>query len=118
MTQAPLDHVAVFSRDLNTDIIFYQQLGYELETLYHDWAMLRDGEGRGIALLSPTGKHPQHFGMRITSRDDLERLAREHNRVVAPHRDGTFSTYLEDPSGNEIELIYYPESEEGEQGRK
>jgi catechol 2,3-dioxygenase-like lactoylglutathione lyase family enzyme len=117
MAQAPLDHVAVFSRDMDTDINFYSRLGFKLETLYHDWAMLRDHEGRGIALLSPTGKHPQHFGMRIDSLAELERIAKEHQRVIAPHRDGTVSAYLEDPSGNEIEIIYYPVTEEGEKGR-
>jgi catechol 2,3-dioxygenase-like lactoylglutathione lyase family enzyme len=118
MAQTPLDHVAVFSRDMDTDINFYSRLGFRLETLYHDWAMLRDNEGRGIALLSPTGKHPQHFGMRIDSIEELERIAKEHQRVVAPHRDGTVSAYLEDPSGNEIEIIYYPPTEEGERGRE
>jgi catechol 2,3-dioxygenase-like lactoylglutathione lyase family enzyme len=118
MAQTPLDHVAVFSRDMDRDINFYSQLGFTLETLYQDWAMLRDAEGRGIALLSPTGKHPQHFGMRIDSREELERIAGEHNRVVAPHRDGTVSAYLEDPSGNEIEIVYYPEVGSKEAGEK
>lgn len=116
MAQAPLDHVAVFSRDMQTDINFYSRLGFRLETLYHDWAMLRDGDGRGIALLSPTGKHPQHFGMRIDSLEELERLAEEHQRVVAPHRDGTVSAYLEDPSGNEIEIVYYPKESRNDEG--
>jgi catechol 2,3-dioxygenase-like lactoylglutathione lyase family enzyme len=112
MSNTPLDHVAVPSTDLSRDVQFYQQLGFTLETLYDDWAMLRDKDGRGIALLDPHGKHPPHFGMKIDSVEELERLAKEHNRIVAPHRDGTYSAYLADPSGNEIEIIYYP------QGRK
>lgn len=109
-TNTPLDHVAVPSQDLNRDVEFYQTLGFRLETLYHDWAMLRDRDGRGIALLAPNGKHPPHFGMRIDSLEELQQIAREHNRIVAPHRDGSYSAYLADPSGNEIELVYYPGS--------
>ena len=111
MANTPLDQVAVPSTDLNRDVEFYRQLGFTLETFYDDWAMLRDRDGRGIALLDPHGKHPPHFGMKIESIEDLERIAREHNRVVAPHRDGSYSAYLADPSGNEIEIVYYPEGE-------
>ena len=109
MANTPLDHVAVESKDMERDIAFYGELGFRLETRYTDWAMLRDSEGRGIALLEPKGKHPPHFGMKINSREELERIAKAHHRVVAPHRDGTVSAYLEDPSGNEIEIVYYPE---------
>lgn len=109
MANTPLDHVAVESKDMERDIEFYGELGFRLETRYTDWAMLRDSEGRGIALLEPKGKHPPHFGMKINSREELERIAKAQHRVVAPHRDGTVSAYLEDPSGNEIEIVYYPE---------
>src|SRR5688500_9336589 len=113
MTQAPLDHVAVYSRDMDTDINFYSRLGFKLEKLYHDWARVRDGEGRGIAQLSKTCNILQLLDSRINSLEELELIDEEHNRVVAPHRDCTASTYLEDPSCNEIEIIYYPESESG-----
>lgn len=105
----PLDHVAVVSRDMTADIAFYAQLGFTVETRYGDWAMLRDSTGRGIALLSPEGHHPAHFALRTGSRASVDRLANQMAGRVVEHRDGTVSIYVKDPSGNALEIIYYPE---------
>lgn len=112
MEDLSLDHVAVVSRDLDADAEFYSKLGFTVETRYHDWAMLKDANGRGLALLSPGGKHPPHVAMRAPSRAALEELARERKSRVMGHRDGSVSVYLKDPSGNALEVIYYPEPEE------
>ena len=47
-----VDHIAVESEDLRRDVREYERLGFRLETLYDDWAMLRDGRGFGVALLA------------------------------------------------------------------
>ena len=67
MKEFPLDHIAIVSRDLAADASFYARLGFTVEKLDADWAMLRDASGRGIALLSPGGAHPPHFALRAAS---------------------------------------------------
>ena len=108
MTELPLDHVAIVSRNISADAQFYVSLGFTIEKLYGDWAMLRDQSGRGIALLSPDGAHPPHFALRAGSREAVESIARDCNGTVADHRDGSLSVYLTDPSGNTVEVIHYP----------
>src|SRR3712207_2852748 len=70
-----LDHIAVESQDLQRDVKEYERIGFRLETLYEDWAMLRDARGFGIALLPPTSKHPPHLGLRVETREALEGAA-------------------------------------------
>jgi hypothetical protein len=71
--------------------------------------MLRDATGRGIALLSPEGHHPAHFALRTGLRASVDALGKQMAGRVVEHRDGTVSIYVKDPSGNALEIIYYPE---------
>ena len=57
-----VDHVAVKCEDLRRDVREYERIGFSLETMYDDWAMLRDPRGFGLALLPPGSKHPPHLG--------------------------------------------------------
>jgi hypothetical protein len=102
------DHIAVESEDLQRDVKDYEQMGFRLETLYHDWAMLRDARGFGVALLAPGSKHPPHLGLRVESREALEEAARRENHPVKEHRDRSLSFYTKGPGGRVVELIYYP----------
>ena len=111
MIDVPLDHIAVVSQNMDEDVDFYSRLGFTVETRYGDWAMLRDGTGRGVALLTPGGKHPPHIAFKAPSREVLEALARENNGRVNGHRDGSVSAYVKDPSGNAIEIVFYPVEE-------
>lgn len=113
MIDLPLDHIAVVSHDMDADVGFYSRLGFRLETRYGDWAMLRDGQGRGVALLVPGGKHPPHIALRAPSREALENLAREHKGRVNSHRDGSVSAYVRDASGNALEIVFYPDEQSG-----
>jgi hypothetical protein len=108
-----VDHLAVKCEDLTRSIEEYQKLGFTVETVYEDWAMMRDAKGFGIALLPPASKHPPHIGLRIGTMDELEDAARRENRPIKPHRDGTSSFYTKGIDGNIVELIYYPENFEG-----
>ena len=103
-----VDHVAVESEDLKADVREYERLGFRLETMYEDWAMLRDARGFGVALLPPGSKHPQHIGIRVESREALEEAARREGRPVRAHRDRSVSFYTKGVGGRAVEVIYYP----------
>jgi hypothetical protein len=111
-----MDHIAIKSEDLQRDVQEYERIGFHLETLYPDWAMMRDARGFGIALLPPDSKHPPHLGLRVETREALEAAAAREGRPVKEHRDHSVSFYTKGISGQAIEVIYYPpvrhESEE------
>ncbi|HWS89886.1 MAG TPA: hypothetical protein VN282_23160 [Pyrinomonadaceae bacterium] len=104
-----VDHIAVRTEDMEGDVRAYERLGFRVETLYEDWAMLRDARGFGVALLPPGSKHPQHIGIRVETREALEEAARrEGNRPVKEHRDRSVSFYTRGVGDRAVEVIYYP----------
>lgn len=103
-----MDHIAIKSTDLRQDVNDYAHLGFNLETLYHDWAMLRDENGFGIALLSTDSKHPPHIGFRVDSLAELKEAAGKEGRPIKEHRDRSLSFYTKGVGGQFVELIYYP----------
>ena len=103
-----VDHIAVKSEDLRRDVEEYRRIGFRLETLYDDWAMLRDARGFGVALLAPGSKHPPHMGLRVETREQLEEAARREDRPLKEHRDRTVSFYTKGVGGRALEVIYYP----------
>ena len=103
-----VDHIAVKTEDMERDVREYERLGFRVETLYEDWAMLRDARGFGVALLPEGSKHPQHIGIRVESREELEEAARREGREIKEHRDRTVSFYTKGVSGQAVEVIYYP----------
>ena len=103
-----VDHIAVRAEDLRADVREYERLGFSVETMYEDWAMMRDARGFGVALLPPGSKHPQHIGIRVESREALEEAARRENRPVKEHRDRSVSFYTKGVGGSAVEVIYYP----------
>ncbi len=103
-----VDHIAVKTEDMHADVREYERLGFRVETLYEDWAMLRDARGFGVALLPKGSKHPQHIGIRVETREALEEAARREGRPVKEHRDRTVSFYTNGVGGRAVEVIYYP----------
>jgi hypothetical protein len=103
-----VDHIAVKTEDMHADVRAYERLGFSVETLYEDWAMLRDAQGFGVALLPPGSKHPPHIGIRVETREALEEAARRENRPVKEHRDRSLSFYTRGANGRALEVIYYP----------
>src|SRR5947208_3532302 len=89
--QGVVDHVAIKCDDLKQSVTDYQQMGFRLETLYDDWAMMRDVRGFGIALLPPGSHHPQHIGLKVDSLEALRAAAEKEGRPVKEHRDKTIS---------------------------
>ena len=103
-----MDHIAVRCEDLRRDVSEYERLGFSVETMYDDWAMLRDARGFGVALLPPGSRHPQHIGIRVETREALEEAARRENRPIKEHRDRSVSFYTGGVGGRAVEVIYYP----------
>ena len=103
-----VDHIAVKTEDLAADVREYERIGFRVETMYEDWAMLRDPRGFGLALLPPGSKHPPHIGLRVETREELEEAARREGRATKEHRDRTVSFYTKGVSGQVVEVIYYP----------
>ncbi len=103
-----VDHLAVKCDDLKKDVEEYERLGFIVETMYEDWAMMRDRRGFGIALLPPDSKHPEHIGMKVETLEELTEAATRENRPLKEHRDKTVSFYTKGIGGNVVELIYYP----------
>lgn len=103
-----VDHIAVKCEDLRQTVGEYERLGFSVESLYDDWAMLRDAKGFGIALLPPDSKHPPHLALRVESRRELDDAAARENRPVKEHRDRTVSFYTKGVGEQIVELIYYP----------
>ncbi len=106
--EGAVDHIAVGSEDLRRDAREYERMGFRVETLYDDWAMLRDARGFGIALLAPGSKHPPHIGLRVETREELEQAAAREGRPVKEHRDCSVSFYTKGVGGQAVEVIYYP----------
>lgn len=103
-----MDHIAINSHDVRKDAEEYKRMGFTVETLYDDWAMLRDAKGFGIALLAPGSRHPEHIGIRVETREELEEYAKREGRQIKEHRDKTVSFYTKGISGKAVEVIYYP----------
>src|SRR5687767_15524393 len=103
-----VDHIAVRTEDMHADVREYERLGFRVETMYEDWAMLRDARGFGVALLPPGSKHPPHLAIRVETREALEEAARRENRPVKEHRDRSLSFYTRGASGRALEVIFYP----------
>ncbi len=105
------DHVAIECNNIPQTIAFYKDLLGAIEILYEDqtWAFLKMGETK-IALVSP-GEHPPHNCFRVENREELMTMAEKVNRPVKVHRDQSESFYMTDPSGNAIEILWYPPEE-------
>lgn len=91
-----IDHVAVPVREIASAVEWYRAT-FKCEISYQDetWALLRFAN-LSLALVIPE-QHPPHIG--LVSED-----AHLHGELKL-HRDGTRSTYIEDPSGNSVEIL-------------
>lgn len=100
-----IHHIAIQVNDLTETVIWYQN-HYDVKVVYQDatWALLQFAN---VALaLVMADQHPPHFA-----------IVSEHAERYGPlkvHRDGTASIYIQDPAGNQIEMIQ--EAKSGAQG--
>ena len=95
----PLDHihhVAIQVSDIAQSVAWYQKQ-FACELAYQDatWALLKFSNV-SLALVLPN-QHPPHFAI---TRDDVSAYG-----TPVPHRDGTSSVYIQDPAGNNVEML-------------
>jgi len=97
-----LDHIAINVKNIESAASWYtQNLGAEIIYCDESWAMLNIGLTK-IAL-TIANQHPPHLGFSVGS---LDKLPCDNPKY---HRDGSAYHYVEDPDGNVIEYVYYPE---------
>jgi len=92
----PIDHIAVQVRNINEAVLWYTKT-FKCKLEYQDdtWAYLRF-DNILLALVVPE-QHPSHIAFTV-----------EHAERFGPlkeHRDGTRSTYVNDPAGNAVEMV-------------
>lgn len=98
-SKTPLDklhHVALEVADVGEAVAWYTstlscRVAYQDET----WALLQL-DNVHLALVT-RGQHPPHIGF---MRPDADRFGQ-----LRDHRDGTRYVYVEDPSGNTVEIL-------------
>ncbi len=91
-----LDHVAVSVKSIVQAVDWYCTK-FNCNILYQDdtWALL-EFQNAKLALVIPE-QHPPHIAV---NRRDAESFGK-----LVTHRDGTRSTYIEDPCGNAVEVM-------------
>jgi catechol 2,3-dioxygenase-like lactoylglutathione lyase family enzyme len=101
-----LDHIAIACPDIAATVQYYVS-SFGAQILYADdtWALLQVGRGK-IALVSPH-QHPPHLALRVDL-PTLQAAAQQAGQTIQHHRDGSQGIYLQDPAGNNVELICYP----------
>tara|TARA_B100000287_G_scaffold425012_1_gene470630 strand:- start:189 stop:479 length:291 start_codon:yes stop_codon:yes gene_type:complete len=92
-----IDHIAIRVDDVRESVDWYVN-EYGCPIIYCDdtWAFL-EFDNIKLALVVED-EHPYHIAFEV---DDLGPLG------GVLHRDGSVSRYIDDPSGNKIELIKY-----------
>ena len=89
-------HIAFQVDDIAAAIDWYSGT-FDVETAYRDesWALLKF-DNVSLALVLP-GQHPPHIA--------VEKSNAERFGPLTAHRDGTASVYVNDPSGNAVEIL-------------
>lgn len=91
-----INHIAIQIQDIEQSVSWYTSL-FDCEVSYRDesWALLKF-DNISLALVLPS-QHPPHFAI---TREDITSFG-----TPSPHRDGTSSVYIQDPSGNNVEML-------------
>jgi catechol-2,3-dioxygenase len=107
--KAQFDHVAFVVKNVAEAVSFYSATFDDVEVLYLDesWAFISVGGAKLAFVIAE--QHPPHLAMRIDDRAAFEASAMKHGKKISVHRDLSESFYFEDPSGNVVEIMFYPE---------
>lgn len=91
-----IHHIAIEAKNIAASVEYYTQ-NFACEISYQDatWALLKFAN-ISVALVTP-GQHPPHLGF-------VKENAHEWGELKT-HRDGTESVYIEDVSGNALEIL-------------
>ena len=95
-----IDHVAIQVDNVKESVAWYVD-NHDCMIIYCDetWAMLQFDNIK-LALVVDD-EHPFHIAFEVKDLGPLQGTL---------HRDGSISRYVDDPSGNKIELIKYQET--------
>ena len=98
-----IDHIAIQVESIKESAEWYTT-HFSAEIIYIDetWAMLDMGNVK-LALTLPS-QHPAHIAITVDSIDKFP-----IGKQIKSHRDGSMYLYENDPNGNVIEYIHYPE---------
>ncbi len=109
LCRVQFDHLAQQVPDIAEALAWWQSAVPGATVLYADasWGLLEAGGAKLAFVLAD--QHPDHLAFKV-SVAELERLAAERGVVIAPHRDGTRSFYLEAPGDHQVEVIAYPDA--------
>lgn len=90
-----IDHIAIVVNDIKESVAYYVD-NHNCMILHCDesWGYLQFDNIKLALVLKD--EHPPHIAFEV---DEVEGKT---------HRDGSVSKYIDDPSGNKIELIEYP----------
>ena len=90
-----IDHIAIVVNDIKESVAYYVD-NYDCMILHCDesWGYLQFDNIKLALVLKD--EHPPHIAFEV---DEVEGKT---------HRDGSVSKYIDDPNGNKIELIEYP----------
>jgi catechol 2,3-dioxygenase-like lactoylglutathione lyase family enzyme len=90
-----IDHIAIVVNDIKESVAYYVD-NHDCMILHCDesWGYLQFDNIKLALVLKD--EHPPHIAFEV---DEVEGKT---------HRDGSVSKYIDDPSGNKIELIEYP----------
>ena len=99
-----LDHIAINVKDINESVNWYKS-NFNTEVKYQDetWAMLCVN-GVNLAL-TISKQHPPHIAFKRHEPPPEDWKA---------HRDGSRYKYIEDPDGNTIEMVWWPDGDQKE----
>jgi hypothetical protein len=91
-----LDHVAIPVQEIASAVAWYTQT-FRCKVKYQDatWALL--GFNNVDVALVISSQHPAHLGFMSPAAEKFGELK--------THRDGTRSCYVNDPSGNAVEIL-------------
>ena len=91
-----IHHIAIQVNNIAETVAWYKNQ-YDVKVAYQDdtWALLQFANV-ALALVIPD-QHPPHFAI-------VSEHAEDYGTLTA-HRDGTASVYIQDPAGNQIEMI-------------
>ena len=98
-----LDHIAIQVKNIQASSDWYRD-NLKADVLYIDetWAMLKVGDVK--LALTLASQHPPHWAVRINDEKDFP-----SNKEIGCHRDGSRYVYIEDPDGNVVEYVLYPD---------
>lgn len=108
-------HVALEVDDVEKAARFYNEnFGFEIIFIFNEWGLVRKNKD-DIAFIKKGTGHPPHFGLRVGSRDDVDKafdiLKKKEIKIIHEpklHKDDSYSLFFADPDGNVAEIIYDP----------